>query len=565
MLHDQARFSLHDTERSAKKSRTSSPFKHLIHKYSKPILDYAAAVSTQAELRLQLALFKEAKVLEKENVDLMAQVKTLDDQYPDAIDFEETLRLLEETQLYIGDLHAMSNQDLSNSTTRASVRFKMLRKKLRFGLLKLKVGMVHLPFEIRLAIDTIANEVHEFTRERLEEISIAIQTIKTSILNFSNEVGVAVAVAAETVNDFFVNREDVPLVMELDERRNQAAGFVSGVSDALENVIDTFYKKDLDFDNPEFYPLLEFMMHDRNIEISSEEEEYVAPKNLSVDCLGRPLHPDGEADTSSESSESEEHLFDPDDGVIAVYVEPRVLPPVQRPQPQEPEEWDYDLFNEELAPMQTSIVTGCFTYVHPEFQGSVFDLKYCKELTDALPVYHLLTYSYQRVVTTVRNMGTDEVDCPLVDLRGDSNSAGRVTRLIKRITRHKSKTIEIKKRHPFLLYPAMAIEAARYVAGLPIRVWKLVDIRITDGRHASTDVLGGQIQAPKQMNLQSSHHISRVNMDLAIRTINSVNLPWSMAYERTYGPLAEGTAWQAAAWREYLMWSNIGNGTHFRL
>jgi hypothetical protein len=65
--------------------------------------------------------------------------------------------------------------------------------------------------------------------------------------------------------------------------------------------------------------------------------------------------------------------------------------------------------------------------------------------------------------------------------------------------------------------------------------------------------------------MHSSSTISKVNLDLAARTNNSVNIPYSLAYTLKYGPVSEGSVWQARALREHYMCRTLSNPCHFQL
>jgi len=530
------------------------------------VLEYAKVKAEQLNIEFRIRLEREIEQLVENNELLKAEIEI------DKINTSDGIKLYEKAQHYIEKLNDIKFSS-DTLTGRVKCRYISTKAKLRLTLLKLKYRFGKLP----QLLENFVNENVKVITDKIESLHTALNVWFQSILTSATTV-------VTDIEAFILERRDVYLIDNIDIVREKHEPLANNISSMANNVIDRFYHNNIDMTGTPA-ELLNFICDGADMDFTNTDTSEEYPEFQNVDYRGEPRSGDETSEDNSEPNESGESSSTDTEEVN----ETRTMIPYKYktlaeelrasagifksdgPVPfgcessSESSEGSFELNPKTLAPRLDNDSNAKFTYVHSDYQKNFDTFLHSVDLLDNYDLFDSIPYSFTPLVTTVKHGGSIDVPHPLLDMRGDCNSAGKVTRMMTNITRHRSKTIHVKRKNKFIFYINLAAEGFKYVIGLPVDVSNLFNFRVSKGKHTSSDTLLGQCMAPSTMNLHSRAEIARTNVDLRIRTNNSVNIPYNYAYKPKYGPLYEGTAMHAIARREHMMWTNVANGCHFRL
>lgn len=228
----------------------------------------------------------------------------------------------------------------------------------------------------------------------------------------------------------------------------------------------------------------------------------------------------------------------------------------------------------DFAPSLNVDDDGINPFVKSKFQQAVFEYKHDPSLFNAFKFCEALSdVTYEPVFVHAEKKDTHLISLEQedyeneYDLRSDMHNSGKLTRRVLNFQDYQITTTELARPWKPVLYWNLAREFLRFSGSEdPNDKIQLSNI-LSERQHQqiiriSPEILA-QIMSPKTMNLFTDSSKSQLNLDLAIRTQNSVNLPYNLAYKDF--PIREQTAGYAHAVMESMKWRNYGNGINFHL
>lgn len=223
----------------------------------------------------------------------------------------------------------------------------------------------------------------------------------------------------------------------------------------------------------------------------------------------------------------------------------------------------------DLAPTLQTYDYNLKPFVKEKFQKPVFEYKYEPSIYNAYQLAATLgDADYEAVFVEVHpierfNISPDGEN--FYDYRSDFHNSGKLTRSCDELVKYQVTTTEMSRDIKPIFIWKLIKETLNTISD-PTRKFRLSNV-LNERQHIHEILISpellAQISSPKTLNIGSSSAKAQLNLDLAIRTNSSVNLPYNMAYSRY--PIRENTAYLAAAIRDSMKWNHYGSGLNFQL